>query len=112
MEDEDQRRRSKRKGYVSFIWYRLIADDADEAANEGIAHSTDLSPDGLGIIAPRPMAVGRKVFMKIKAPTGTISAVAVVVNTQERDNETYRIGFEFEIVAPSDMPILRRMVEP
>lgn len=110
MRDGSERRRAERRQYVAFVWYRLIANDDDEPTQEGIGHSTDLSMQGLGIVAPRALEMGRKFFMKIKAPKGTISAVAVVVNSREHEEGTYRIGFRFEILPPSDLPILSRMV--
>lgn len=110
MAERDERRRHERKSYVAFVWYRLITNDDDEPIQEGIAHSTDLSMHGLGVVASRALPSGRKFFMKIKAPKGTISAVAVVVNSREHKEGTYKVGFRFEILPPSDLPILSRMV--
>ena len=107
--DDDERRRSQRTSYVAFAWYGLITDD-EEPLQEGIARSIDLSLDGLGMVTPRPLALGRKVFVKIKAPEGTIAAVAVVVNVADHGEGTYRVGLRFEILAPSDLPVLHRMV--
>jgi hypothetical protein len=77
---------------------------------EGLAHSVDLSAQGLGFIASRPLPVGIRVFLEITSSRGNISAVGRIQSCISKGNY-FRVGISLEIVPPNDRPVLAALVK-
>lgn len=108
--EADDRRRSKRQSFIAFAWYHLITDEiVPEEELYGLAHSCDVSREGVGLIASRSLAADQKLFLKVVTSKGAFSAVGRVANCAPLEGGRYRIGVRFEILPPSDVPLLDRL---
>ena len=108
--EADDRRRSKRQSFIAFAWYHLITDEVvSEEELHGLAHSCDVSREGLGLVASRSLPPHQKVFLKVVTSKGSFSAVGRVANCTALDDGRYRIGVRFEILPPSDIPLIERL---
>ncbi|MDH5490889.1 MAG: PilZ domain-containing protein [Myxococcales bacterium] len=98
-------RRRDRHRLVRFAWYQEIGVRTEG----GLARSTDLTENGIGLIAARPIDLGARVFVQLALPAELISVVARIVHARG-EGALFRLGLAFEIVSPTDRATLRRVL--
>lgn len=110
-----ERRNSPRLPMVRFVWYKLIdppaAGAADPISDEGICQLCDISSTGVGILVPKPMPKGSRIFLEISFVDCTISSVGEVMNTRPARTQLLRVGVRFVALPPNDRLLLNRLLE-
>lgn len=100
-------RDSDRFTIVTICWYSIVGDSSP--AHEGLARSCDFSSTGVGIVTPRPVDQGARVFLEVASNRGQVSIVCAVAFCRKDEDDCYRVGLRLEIVPPSDLPTLKKL---
>ena len=106
-----EQRHTTRRAAIMFAWYKRI-DDAAADEEEGVAHSCDVSKDGIGIVTTRKLPEKARLFLELIAEGGRISALGRVVHGATLPNGQFRTGIRIEIVPPSCKLIWQQLTEP
>ncbi|MDH5673405.1 MAG: PilZ domain-containing protein [Myxococcales bacterium] len=113
-----EQRSHRRRGFITFAWYKCIAAaaaDADADADptlEGLARSCDISEQGVGLITARALPEGAAVFIEIASKVGGLSLVARVKNCRTESDGRHRVGLSIEVVPPTDRGTLSKILGP
>lgn len=107
-------RQAERRVFINFVWYHCIPTDETQGTpiEHGIARSCDLSQSGCGIVVPDRLEPGRRVFLEILSSGGSLSLVGRVMYCREQDGGFFRVGIRIELIPPTDLTALSRLVEP
>ncbi|MBN2496115.1 MAG: PilZ domain-containing protein [Deltaproteobacteria bacterium] len=95
---------------VNFVWYSILDDESDgeELPSEGISKTCDISASGVGILVPRPLPVGKRIFLEVATKEFNLSAVGRVVYSKASMEGYYRVGVQFMVIPPNDRLRLAR----
>ena len=105
-------RQSRRLQSVSFIWYKILRDEAEQEdpADEGISKMCDISKSGVGLYVMRPMPVDKTVFIEITTKSFNFSAVGRIRYSRASDRGYFRIGIRFIAIPPNDRLLLSELI--
>lgn len=86
-------RRLRRVALTCLVW---IEGRDQPQGTEGIARALDLTPEGVGLLSPRPLALGVPLNVELLVPPTNLvlRATGEVVHCGEQA-EAYRIGIRF-----------------
>jgi len=113
-ESARERRHSGRFSAASFLWYKIIGEEAQEgdAEDGNLAACLDLSSSGVGFQSTRAMPAGAWIFLVVATRGGELAAVGKIAHCRAMNDGQFRVGVRFEIIAPTHRPILERLVGP
>jgi hypothetical protein len=102
-------RKETRYRKSSLVWYHVLDPDPPHETNEGIGAGFDASRSGFGIIVPRPIPLGARVFVHMRCREFELTVVARVTRTRLVDDSQYEIGLQIIVVPPDLRALLSRL---
>lgn len=113
MNDRDERRKEPRKKLMAFT------PVYDREKDVLLGYIRDLTMQGVLVIGEKKLSVGTRTTLEMELPGGLpgITATRMTISArvarceEDKDTQTYSIGFEFSDLQPEQIEILQALLE-